>query len=202
MARIRKEPAERRQELMDIALELFCVQGYTKTMVQDICRRAGIAKGTFFYHFPSKEDVLRAIFERWARNFLSEYKRQSEKLDAAAGLSLFLKLFGQGNSMDELMDKLSEEKQYDVMQQMWTKCASEQFAPVLKELFLRGTEEGTMAVEHLDECLQFFWAILDAMYPTDQPDGFVYEHDEVRDTMAIRLFETLLGIQKGSLRLN
>ncbi|MCR5447184.1 MAG: TetR/AcrR family transcriptional regulator [Schwartzia sp.] len=201
MTRVRKEPEERRQELMNTALELFCEHGYTKTMVQDICQKAGVAKGTFFYYFPSKEDVLRAIVERWSNEFLSEYKRQIEKLDAIAGLNYFIEMFGKENPIDTLVDKLSEEKQYDVMQQLWSKCASERFNPVLAELFAQGVKEKSMKIEDSVQCLGFFWAILDAMYPTDCEEGFVYEHDEARDKIALRLFEALLGIKKGSLKL-
>ncbi|NJM08810.1 TetR/AcrR family transcriptional regulator [Candidatus Gracilibacteria bacterium] len=43
------------------AMELFQTQGYRATTVEQITQRAGVAKGTFFTHFPSKEAVLNHV---------------------------------------------------------------------------------------------------------------------------------------------
>jgi AcrR family transcriptional regulator len=59
--RISKEPEERKQDLIDAAEALFLVKGYDNTAVGDIVRQVGVAQGTFYYHFRSKEDVLGAI---------------------------------------------------------------------------------------------------------------------------------------------
>ena len=50
-----------RQEIYAAALALFKEHGYDDTSVQQITARVGVAKGTFFNHFPSKEHVL----EQW-----------------------------------------------------------------------------------------------------------------------------------------
>ncbi len=71
--RIRKNPEERYRELVDVAKGLFLTTGYERTTVQDICEQAGVAKGTFFYYFATKEAVLRAIFTEWAEQFAASY---------------------------------------------------------------------------------------------------------------------------------
>ena len=59
-----KDGKERRQELLDIARKMFITKGYEKTSVNDILKEVGIAKGTFYYYFASKEEMLEAmIFE-------------------------------------------------------------------------------------------------------------------------------------------
>jgi AcrR family transcriptional regulator len=55
---------ERRERLYEAALELFRSQGYEATTVADITRRAGVAKGTFFNYFPTKDAVLRYMGAR------------------------------------------------------------------------------------------------------------------------------------------
>lgn len=50
---------ERRDRLYEAALSLFREQGYESTTVDQITRRAGLAKGTFFNYFPTKDAVLR-----------------------------------------------------------------------------------------------------------------------------------------------
>ena len=56
-----KDGKERRQELLETARRLFITKGYEKTSVNDILKEVGIAKGTFYYYFSSKEDMLEAM---------------------------------------------------------------------------------------------------------------------------------------------
>lgn len=55
---------ERRDRLYEAALDLFREQGYENTTVDQITRRAGLAKGTFFNYFPTKDSVLRFMGAR------------------------------------------------------------------------------------------------------------------------------------------
>jgi hypothetical protein len=50
-------PKSKRDELLEIASRLFYEQGYHRTGVKQIIDEAGIAKGTFYSHFKSKEDL-------------------------------------------------------------------------------------------------------------------------------------------------
>lgn len=65
MTRVVKEHNERLQELLDTSMALFQQKGYDHTSVADIIDAVGIAKGTFYHYFPSKEDLLAAIVERY-----------------------------------------------------------------------------------------------------------------------------------------
>jgi len=56
MMRIVKEYDERRNEIIDTAKKLFITKGYNKSSVNDILNEIGIAKGTFYYYFASKEE--------------------------------------------------------------------------------------------------------------------------------------------------
>jgi len=66
-----KPPAERRAELMDAALQLFLEQGVAPTTIEQITAGASVAKGTFYLHFSSKDDVLAALRERFVRELLA-----------------------------------------------------------------------------------------------------------------------------------
>jgi TetR/AcrR family transcriptional regulator, cholesterol catabolism regulator len=55
---------ERRDRLYEAALALFREQGYEQTTVDQIARRAGLAKGTFFNYFATKDAILRYMGER------------------------------------------------------------------------------------------------------------------------------------------
>ena len=45
---------ERKQQLLDAAAELFAARGYSATRIADICTAAGVAKGLFYWYFPTK----------------------------------------------------------------------------------------------------------------------------------------------------
>jgi AcrR family transcriptional regulator len=50
--------AERRQAIIDAALEEFISRGFTATRLDDVARRAGVAKGTIYLHFKDKESMF------------------------------------------------------------------------------------------------------------------------------------------------
>lgn len=51
----------RKKELIKIAYNLFITKGYENTSVDEIIAKAGIAKGTYYYHFESKEQMLEEV---------------------------------------------------------------------------------------------------------------------------------------------
>ncbi|BCQ34488.1 TetR family transcriptional regulator [Erwinia rhapontici] len=69
----RTKPAEvRLDELMDAAQQLFITKGFEATTISDIVRDAQVAKGTFYHYFPSKNEMLSALRERFTRHFIEE----------------------------------------------------------------------------------------------------------------------------------
>jgi AcrR family transcriptional regulator len=70
--RPRTKPREqRRDELMNAAQKLFLRQGVGPTTIEQIASGAQVAKGTFYLHFESKDDLLAALGERFARHHLA-----------------------------------------------------------------------------------------------------------------------------------
>jgi len=61
MPRISKSPDERRSELVAAAQQLFHTKGYERTSVGDIVKAVGVAQGTFYYYFGSKQAILEAL---------------------------------------------------------------------------------------------------------------------------------------------
>ena len=58
-------PAPTRERLIDTAARLFHEQGYHATGVATILREAGVNSGSLYHHFASKEDLLKAVLERY-----------------------------------------------------------------------------------------------------------------------------------------
>jgi AcrR family transcriptional regulator len=79
----RTKPAEiRRDELMAAAEALFLEKGFAATSVDEIVRLADVAKGTFYLHFRSKDDILLALRERFVDGFCERLERQLGLLPA------------------------------------------------------------------------------------------------------------------------
>ena len=68
--RIVKEADERKNEILDAAARLFMEKGFDRTSANDILAAVGIAKGTLYYHFKSKEDIMDALIERQTTQIL------------------------------------------------------------------------------------------------------------------------------------
>jgi AcrR family transcriptional regulator len=52
-----------RQDILDASLALFAERGYDKTSLREIAEQVGVTKAALYYHFPSKEQILVALFE-------------------------------------------------------------------------------------------------------------------------------------------
>jgi len=89
-----KPPEERRDDLMNAAQILFLKKGIGATTIEEITAGADVAKGTFYLHFSSKEDVHAALGERFVRHFVADLQAtitKAEKADWRGKLGAWVK---------------------------------------------------------------------------------------------------------------
>ncbi len=112
---------QKRERLLEASLQLFRQKGYEQTRVSDITSAAGVAKGTFFNYFPTKERVLLALGEQMLgrvgqidANDIFQQRRTRGKVKAmfhalAAGLDsdreLVKEMVYRGLRLPDLVDK-------------------------------------------------------------------------------------------------
>jgi AcrR family transcriptional regulator len=58
---VSKPPSDTRQRIQDVARELFAARGVQRTSLQDIADRLGLTKPALYYHFASREELVRSI---------------------------------------------------------------------------------------------------------------------------------------------
>jgi TetR/AcrR family transcriptional repressor of nem operon len=88
--------ATARQKLLEAALSVIRTKGYAATTVDELCATAGVAKGSFFHHFKSKEAVAVAAANHWSETTgalfaAAPYHRHADPLDRVLGYIDFRK---------------------------------------------------------------------------------------------------------------
>ena len=85
-----------RSKLIEAAISIIREKGYCATSVDELCAKAGVTKGAFFHHFPSKDSLAVAAANRWSE--LSDaffaaapYHRFDDPLDRILGYLDFRK---------------------------------------------------------------------------------------------------------------
>ena len=68
----------RKQEILDISEQLFASNGFDNTSTNDIINAIGIARGTLYHHFISKEDILDSVIDRINDTLMREAKKIAE----------------------------------------------------------------------------------------------------------------------------
>ena len=74
-------PGPKRDAILRAAIDVFADRGYFNAQVADVARAAGVAAGTVYLYFRSKDDLLISIFERSMREALAEGKKVVEGVD-------------------------------------------------------------------------------------------------------------------------
>lgn len=74
---------ERKRQLVEAAIGLFAERGYSATRILDICDRAGVAKGLFYWYFPTKLDLFTELV-RSMRHQLRRAQAEAMSPDAEA----------------------------------------------------------------------------------------------------------------------
>src|SRR5215471_15094292 len=70
-----RQRQERAALILQAAEEVLAEKGYHDTSMDEIAARVGVAKGTVYLHFPSKEDLVFALLERKVKTFQHEVEQ-------------------------------------------------------------------------------------------------------------------------------
>ena len=82
MARVRKGD-DKRDRIMNAAITAFAQNGYHQATMAAVAREAGVAAGTIYLYFKSKDDLLISIFEEKVQGFIDEFHSQLAQEESA-----------------------------------------------------------------------------------------------------------------------
>lgn len=199
MVRVLKDPEERKTEIMDAAWELFNAKGYEQTSVNDILQKVGIAKGTFYYYFKSKDEILDAVIDRGVKQQILGFRSivDDNSINAIEKIKRILisdKKMHAENS--EILDYLHK-KENIVMHQKSLVLTIKKMSPVFSEVIIQGVKENLFSTEYPLEITEF---ILTGMSFLLDPSIFPWSKQEyiTRIRALQEVMETTLRAQKGS----
>ena len=72
---------DKREAILRAAIKVFAGKGFFNSKVADIAGEAGIADGTVYLYFKSKEEILHSVFDRAMEEFISEGKREIAEIE-------------------------------------------------------------------------------------------------------------------------
>ncbi|AUN33738.1 TetR/AcrR family transcriptional regulator [Niveispirillum cyanobacteriorum] len=145
--RTRRKQA-RPAELLSAALDCFVEKGFAATRMDDIARRAGVAKGTFYLYFPSKEAVFEALVRETLlpRIAAVELSNTTAGLGAEAKLRAILSMLGQVLADPKLVAipklVLAEAGNFPDMARFYRREVIGRGQALLTSLFREGVERG------------------------------------------------------------
>ena len=162
MKRNTKEKEERRQELIDTAKQFFIENGYEKTAVSDIVRKIGIAQGTFYYHFKSKLDILKAIAENINADMKKDLQNiaNQKALDPVVKINyLFNRVFTLAKGNEEFIEMIHMETNV-VLHEQSRKTVIEMLVPIVNKIICKGRYEGKFDCIYDTETAEILVAML------------------------------------------
>jgi AcrR family transcriptional regulator len=140
----------KREMLLSAAQELFERFGYRKTTIDDVVRRAGVAKGTLYLYFQGKEDLFQELIREIGREATAEYQEMlSTKRTAAEKIEATLRFSLEAYERYPLLAKITamdEEFKLAVHSfgQAEMKAETERRIKFFRALFEEGIEKGEL----------------------------------------------------------
>lgn len=207
--RIVKEAEERKNEILDAASELFARKGFDGTSTGDILEKVGIARGTLYYHFKSKEDIMDALIERIGVGMLStagEIAADKSIPVSERIIRVLLSLnvsesnvgIANGSTIGKEMIEHMHNPQNALMHQKSQKMVIAGITPILTDIIREGITQGLCSTPFPYECMEMIMAYTNTVFDGDDTVEMTAESRVSRIEAFTFNVERLLGAKSGS----
>ena len=148
--RTERRKREVREKILVAAFELFLRQGISATTIEEICERADVANRTFFNHFTTRQDMIRALAERRLVNLHDVVFDRGDEAIPARLVGVFdeiaTALVESGDTYREMIGEMLAASGYGIQRGF---NLHETFVELVKE----GVSRGEVAARHDPETL-------------------------------------------------
>lgn len=199
--RIVKDAEERKNEILDAAEQLFGTKGFDNTSTNDILNEIGIARGTLYYHFKSKEEILDAMIDRVTDRLVGKAKaivvrKEIPVLQRLTMMMLALHV-SDGNFNQELLTQVHK-PQNALMHQKMEKRLLSGINPIITVLIKEGISQGICQTDYPEEAAEMTFLYANTIFDD------LMEHSEEERQRKIAAFiynlERLLNMAQGSMQ--
>ncbi len=162
----------KREIILNTATRLFSEKGYHNTALAEVAKLTGVAEGTIFYHFKTKEDLFAAILENIKLNLVEKYNEFFRERQFANGLerlesSIYFYLFLVG-TMEEIFLILHRYDAYELAQgnPVFRRHFAEIYnfiLDVFEKAILEGQQDGSINVESSGKAAFIIFSMVDGV---------------------------------------
>lgn len=197
--RVVKEAEERKNEILDVAERLFVSKGFDNTSTNDILNEIGIARGTLYYHFKSKEEILDAMIDR----VVEQTTAKAGKIAMDESLPFFYRLtntilaLNVDTAAGHLIMEQVHRPQNALMHQKMQEKLLKKVNPLITKILTDGIRQGICNTDYPGEVVEMVM-----LYSNMAFDDLVVlppEEMQRKITGFIYNLERLLGMKQGSL---
>lgn len=158
----------RRAELASAAASVFAERGVANTAVSDIVKAAGVAQGTFYLYFDSKDDAMLAVVERMVDQMIAGIEASARAPDASAvermlSLGDMLSSFERDPGATELVDILHHPDNRALHDRL-AEHLLPGLIPLVESIVEQGISEGTF---HVPDAHAAAWFVLGGLQSTE-----------------------------------
>ena len=186
--------ANKKEFILDTAEKMFVEQGFDQTSIAQILDATQIAKGTLYYYFTSKEEIMDAIIERWIERSFEQVRiwveqKQLPILERLMGALASLNMQKDGQ---ELLDHLHAPQNallHEKTNQILLSKVPEILYPLFQEGFQTGEMQTTYPYETIEMTLTYSLQIFNSSFQTlDQAEknhkiqAFIYLLEKIFQT--------------------
>ena len=198
--RITKDADDRKNEILDVSGALFSQKGFDATTISDIIEKVGVARGTVYYHFKSKEDIMDALIERYISRLLAAAKKIADDKSIPVFERFFQTLMVLVTDNDGSLEVTADDihkPQNALMHQKMQKAMMEGIPPILTGIVEDGIKESLFDTPYPYETMEMAIAHTNTVF--DNYSDNLTEKELVTKIKAfIFNLERLFGTKAGS----
>lgn len=198
LVRVAKEANDRKNEILDAADELFLQKGFDKTTISDIIDRVGVARGTVYYHFKSKEEIMDALIRRYNVTLLSNAKTIADDKSVPVLERTFLALMSMHKTDTSGLHNNIHKPQNALMHQKIQQTLLEGIPPILTAIVEDGINEKLFDTPYPYETVEMVIAYVNTVFDDNYTDHLTEAELLSRIKAFIVNLERLFGTKAGS----
>jgi len=203
-----------KKKLEDIALKLFVQDGYEKTSINNIVKKAQVSKGAFYHYFESKEEILNSVLDHYGesiRKIIVEIAQNKDSTGLEKFNLAFLKIQEYKSENIDRLFKLGQMMENEQDNKFITKFIEKLLEYINKpfaEIIKQGIKEGDFETDYPEEVMGSIMYL--GIYMMESTKGFLFNPKKAllniktlmrKYNFIMDAITRILGAEKGAVKI-